>query len=1302
MTGNSFNINQQLTSVRLVSDVNLSGIYFNGSLNNGIGATLIAPSNSLLNIDGVNVDIGDRILLPDQTNSFENGIYVVNYPGSSTAPWILERSPDFQSLEQLKLGQYFSVNAGNTFAGNIYVLVEPLPTAIGSGQINFVNVTTGGSGSGGQFLRISNNLSDVSNKQSSFSNIGLGSGQAILLDDSDFIGNPGQAVHLSNPCPNYITIACNTPGSSIYLPPALGTNPDAFALSQGPYIIILPSFQDITVYTAGGSLLTIADSPSETHFVSTDNSSIDGSWAQFNYVSRLNGLDGNLELVAGSNININPQSNGDIVISALSGPSAVTSGQASFYTLNTVTQTTFPSLNTPTPIIVSSVNVLYENNFAITSSSGTPNVQFLTTSTRQCLINAVFTLRSSSVSTQTYSIYIAIKNGSVTTLTNAIGLSTLSPSGSGGPQEISLTYNLALTGPGDNIQFWIANNSTPNDPVVVYAGAVTILDTTQFGGFTSTDVLPQGMNNLYLSQDSGSTYQNVNGLPVTVGDLASFSTTGGKLSDSGILASNVVLNNNLTYGINITGNAATSSTSLLANTATNANNVATNQVSNNANYFPLMSPSSSNTNNPTDLSTGLTYNPSTDILSTTGLALSGIAANNLVATNGSSLLVAASGTYAISISGNAATATTASSTTTSTNATNVSVTDVTTNATFYPTWVNATSGNLSMGVDVGLTYNPNTKILTTTTFSGSLSGNATTATSATTSTTATTATTATNATNVSTTSTGSNSTFYPLFVSSSTNSNQPVNLGTGLTYNPNTNNLTTTEFTGFFNGNATSSTNATNATTATNSNNVATTSTSTNASFYPLFVSSSTNGNQAVNLGTGLSFNPNTNTLIASTFTGFLNGNASSATNATNANTATNANNILTNTTSSNASFYLGFFPSNSSTDQVPQVNADFTVNPSNGILSANNVSIGGITTSNAPLTVAYGGSTAAGHIAYFGSLVGATGGNFYSVTVDKSGFEALIMGVNKNTTTNNIPANAAFISTQTTTGQLAFGRGTGATSQPNAYDLLIGSSGNVTVANNLTVSGLTASSLVTTNGSSQLSSTNTLSSTVLGNVTKTTQTILTSGSGTYTTPANVTSIVVEVWGSAGGGAGCATAATASGGGSGGGGGGYSRLRISSPLSTYAYVIDSGGAGGAAGSNAGAAGGTTTFGTSLLSVTGGGGSLAGVASLNLIAGGYTVGGVGSGGDVNLVGGGGNPSFILASGASSNGSAVSGSGGNSAFGGNGGIGRRSQGAGSTGNFPGGGGGGGCVINGGASVAGGNGAGGMIVVTEFYVG
>lgn len=58
--------------------------------------------------------------------------------------------------------------------------------------------------------------------------------------------------------------------------------------------------------------------------------------------------------------------------------------------------------------------------------------------------------------------------------------------------------------------------------------------------------------------------------------------------------------------------------------------------------------------------------------------------------------------------------------------------DTTTNATMYPTWVTTTTGNLPQKVSsTKLTFNPSTAALTTTTFVGALTGNATTSTNTT-------------------------------------------------------------------------------------------------------------------------------------------------------------------------------------------------------------------------------------------------------------------------------------------------------------------------------------------------------------------------------------------------------------------------------------------------------------------------------------------------------------------------------------------------------------------------------------------
>lgn len=123
-----------LTPARLVSQVNIAGTYINGPLNNGVGATLTV-NGSLTTIDSVTLNVNDRVLLQSQTNANQNGIYIVNSVGTGA---VLTRSSDFQSIEQLKEGQFILIGAGTVLAGSLWVLVEPLPVQFGISNINFV------------------------------------------------------------------------------------------------------------------------------------------------------------------------------------------------------------------------------------------------------------------------------------------------------------------------------------------------------------------------------------------------------------------------------------------------------------------------------------------------------------------------------------------------------------------------------------------------------------------------------------------------------------------------------------------------------------------------------------------------------------------------------------------------------------------------------------------------------------------------------------------------------------------------------------------------------------------------------------------------------------------------------------------------------------------------------------------------------------------------------------------------------------------------------------------------------------
>jgi len=127
MAFQQYNVYDGLTACRLASTSNISGTYFNGQTNNGVGATLTIAASSLT-IDSVACAVGDRVLLQTQTNTNEQGIYVVLSIGSTV---VLQRAADMQCIEQIKAGQYVSIGAGSVEAGNMFTIVEPLPAHFG-------------------------------------------------------------------------------------------------------------------------------------------------------------------------------------------------------------------------------------------------------------------------------------------------------------------------------------------------------------------------------------------------------------------------------------------------------------------------------------------------------------------------------------------------------------------------------------------------------------------------------------------------------------------------------------------------------------------------------------------------------------------------------------------------------------------------------------------------------------------------------------------------------------------------------------------------------------------------------------------------------------------------------------------------------------------------------------------------------------------------------------------------------------------------------------------------------------------
>ena len=70
--------------------------YSNGT--SGVGATLTASANARLVMDGANTTTGDRVLVKNQADATQNGIYVVTAQGSVSVPYVLTRASDHDNL----------------------------------------------------------------------------------------------------------------------------------------------------------------------------------------------------------------------------------------------------------------------------------------------------------------------------------------------------------------------------------------------------------------------------------------------------------------------------------------------------------------------------------------------------------------------------------------------------------------------------------------------------------------------------------------------------------------------------------------------------------------------------------------------------------------------------------------------------------------------------------------------------------------------------------------------------------------------------------------------------------------------------------------------------------------------------------------------------------------------------------------------------------------------------------------------------------------------------------------------------
>jgi trimeric autotransporter adhesin len=105
----------------------------------GIGATLTANANAQLAIDTINVNNGNRVLIKNQADAKQNGIYVVTDKGSSSTKWVLTRATDADNhiIDQVTAGDAVYVLYGPNNTNQSFVATET-----GSGTNGLVLIGT--------------------------------------------------------------------------------------------------------------------------------------------------------------------------------------------------------------------------------------------------------------------------------------------------------------------------------------------------------------------------------------------------------------------------------------------------------------------------------------------------------------------------------------------------------------------------------------------------------------------------------------------------------------------------------------------------------------------------------------------------------------------------------------------------------------------------------------------------------------------------------------------------------------------------------------------------------------------------------------------------------------------------------------------------------------------------------------------------------------------------------------------------------------------------------------------------------
>lgn len=116
--------------------------YSNGA--SGVGATLTEVGFGALAVDGASPTLGQRILVKNQADQTQNGVYTVTTVGSGIASYVLTRATDFNTSNDVYAGVTVPVLSGGTANGDTsWVETTTGTITIGTSNIAFIESSLG-------------------------------------------------------------------------------------------------------------------------------------------------------------------------------------------------------------------------------------------------------------------------------------------------------------------------------------------------------------------------------------------------------------------------------------------------------------------------------------------------------------------------------------------------------------------------------------------------------------------------------------------------------------------------------------------------------------------------------------------------------------------------------------------------------------------------------------------------------------------------------------------------------------------------------------------------------------------------------------------------------------------------------------------------------------------------------------------------------------------------------------------------------------------------------------------------------